>query len=233
MNLRDCIELQEFPKGITKLISLRHLIISTRQSDFLDKEIEKLISLETLAFYSCHNLESLLFGIQHSSLKILFFSNCGGLKSLSFHVVKNLESLIITDGHKLELSMGLGNQIPNSGLNLICLEGLPQLVTLPQWLQGSMNTLHSLLIIDFKNLEELPEWLSTLICLKQLRIVLCPKLLSLPGNMHHQNLEHLEIFNCPELCKRYQPKVGQDWHKISHIKEVFMGEIEEENDFAD
>ncbi|KAK7392886.1 hypothetical protein VNO78_21336 [Psophocarpus tetragonolobus] len=228
LDLRGCIKLQELPKGIRKLISLRRLLVTTRQTHFPDSEIANLASIETLELYSCDNFESLFEAIQLCSLKFLHFSGCGSLKFLSFQVIKNLESLVIFKCSQLELSMGLGNQFPNSRLKLLVLQSLPQLVTLPQWLQGSVNTLHSLLIVDCNNLEELPEWLSNLICLKLLIIEHCPKLLSLPDTMHHlTNLEHLEINDCPELCKRCQPGVGLDWYKISHIKQVIIGEVEQ------
>ncbi|XP_014511283.1 disease resistance protein RGA2-like [Vigna radiata var. radiata] len=230
LDLRGCIKLQKLPKGIRKLISLRRLLVTTRQPDFPDKEISKLASMETVELYSCDNLESLFQAIQPRSLKFLHLSGCGGLKSLSFHVITNLESLVIFKCSKMELSMGLSNlnSIPDSRLKLLVLQSLPQLVTLPQWLQGSVNTLHSLLLVDCNNLEELPEWLSTLNCLKLLIIEHCPKLISLPDTTHRlRNLEHLEINDCPELCKRCQPGVGLDWHKISHIKQVIIGEPEE------
>ncbi|XP_068494120.1 disease resistance protein RGA2-like isoform X2 [Phaseolus vulgaris] len=230
LDLRGCIKVQKLPKGIRKLISLRRLLVTTRQPDFPDKEISNLASIETLELYSCDNLESLFQAIQPSSLKFLHLSGCGGLKSLSFHVIANLESLVIFKCSKMELSMGLSNlsSIPDSRLKLLVLQSLPQLVTLPEWLQGSLNTLHSLLIVDCNNLEELPEWLSTLTCLKLLIIEHCPRLITLPDSTRHlRNLEHLEINDCPELCKRCQPGVGLDWHKISHIKQVIIGEPEE------
>jgi hypothetical protein len=48
-------------------------------------------------------------------------------------------------------------------------------------------------------------------------------LLSLPDDLHQlKNLEYLNIEGCPELCRRYHPKVGKDWHMISHIKQVII-----------
>ncbi|GAU45768.1 hypothetical protein TSUD_24320 [Trifolium subterraneum] len=48
--------------------------------------------------------------------------------------------------------------------------------------------------LDCENLDELPKWLSTLICLKTIEISNCPKLLSLPDDMHRlTNLEYLNI----------------------------------------
>ncbi|ESW17621.1 hypothetical protein PHAVU_007G254900 [Phaseolus vulgaris] len=225
LNLNGCTELQELPKGMRKLISLRRLHITTKQLHFPDKEIANLTSLETLTFNSCDNLESLFEGIQLSTLKNLSLHHCGNLKSLSFHVITNLENLVIESCCELELSMDFGNQIPDLRLKSLGLKSLQQLVSLPQWLQGSVNTLHSLVIADCNNLKELPEWLSSMICLKLLVIEYCPYLQSLPDNL--TNLENLVINNCPELCRRYQPGVGQDCHKISHIKQVFVGELEE------
>ncbi|BAT96393.1 hypothetical protein VIGAN_08332700 [Vigna angularis var. angularis] len=225
LNLNQCTELQQLPKGISKLISLRQLHITTRQLHFPDQEISTLTSLETLTFNSCDNLESLLKGIQLSSLKNLSLHDCGKLKSLSSHVISNLENLVIDNCCELELSMGFGNQIPDLRLKSLAFKSLQQLVTLPQWLQGSVNKLHSLAIADCNNLKELPEWLSSAICLKLLLIEYCSSLQSLPDNL--KNLENLTINSCPELCKRYQPWVGQDYHKISHIQKVFVGELEE------
>ncbi|XP_027935169.1 disease resistance protein RGA2-like [Vigna unguiculata] len=227
LNLNECTELQELPKGISKLISLRQLHITTKQLHFPDQEISTLTSLETLTFNSCDNLESLLKGIQLSSLTNLSLHDCGKLKTLSFHVIANLEHLLIDNCCELELSMGFGNgnQIPDLRLKSLAFKSLQQLVTLPQWLQGSVNTLHSLVIADCNNLKELPKWLSSAVFLKLLVIEYCSSLQSLPDNLI--NLENLLINSCPELCKRYQPGVGQDYHKISHIKKVFVGELEE------
>ncbi|TKY53325.1 putative disease resistance protein RGA3 [Spatholobus suberectus] len=226
--LGGCTEIEELPKGIRKLISLRQLYITTKQPEFPEKEIANLTSLEDLRFHYCDKLKSLFKGIKLPSLKTLVLNDCASLKSLSFHAIGNLQTLKIFKCNKLELSMGVGNQIPDLRLKLLDLEHLPHLVTLPQWLQGSMNTLHSLIIYCCENLEELPEWLSTLIFLKQLEIEDCPKLLSLPENMHRlTSIDHLYIKGCPELCKRCQPGVGQDWPKISHIKKVIIDELEE------
>ncbi|KAG4395977.1 hypothetical protein GLYMA_19G085866v4 [Glycine max] len=68
--------------------------------------------------------------------------------------------------------------------------GLPQLVALPQWLQETANSLQTLFIKNCDNLEMLPKWLSTLINLKSHLISDCPKLISLPDNIHH--LTHLK-----------------------------------------
>lgn len=67
-----------------------------------------------------------------------------------------------------------------------------------------------------------------MICLKTLSIENCPQLLWLRVGVHHlPNLEYLKIEGCPELCRRYQEKDGQDWSKISHIRQVIIGSAAE------
>ncbi|CAJ2673183.1 unnamed protein product [Trifolium pratense] len=223
LKLNGCTNLQTLPNGIGNLISLRQLYITTMQSNFPDKEIAKLTSLELISFYSCDYLESLFEGIQLPNLKFLHVSSCGNLKSLPFHAIPNLESLIIKNCNKMKFSLNHDSDISNLKLRLLSLGYLPQLESFPQWFQGCVTTLQSLVLHDCENLEELPEWLSTLICLKTISIDNCPKLVSLPDDLHQlKNLEYLEIEGCDELCRRYHPKVGKDWHKISHIKQVII-----------
>ncbi|AES99125.1 putative P-loop containing nucleoside triphosphate hydrolase, leucine-rich repeat domain, L [Medicago truncatula] len=222
LDLDGCIELQTLPNGIGNLISLRQLVITTKQYTLPEKEIAKLTSLERFDVTYCDNLETLLFeGIQLSNLKSLYIHSCGNLKSMPLHVIPNLEWLFITNCHKLKLSFHNDNQIPKFKLKLLTLRSLPQLVSIPKWLQECADTLQTLAIVDCENIDELPEWLSTLICLNKLVIVNCPKLLSLPDDIDClPKLEDLSIYDCPELCRRYQAGVGRDWHKISHIKQV-------------
>ncbi|CAJ1967553.1 unnamed protein product [Sphenostylis stenocarpa] len=148
LNLRGCIKLQKLPKGIGNLISLRHLTITTRQPDFPEKEIANLTFLESLHFVKCDNVETLFTGLQLPNLKNLFLIECGNLKSVWFHAIRNVEVLRITKCCKLELWMGLSSQIPDSRLKFLVLFDLEQLITLPQWLEGSVNTLHTLSIYD-------------------------------------------------------------------------------------
>ncbi|KAG2403417.1 uncharacterized protein HKW66_Vig0187040 [Vigna angularis] len=231
--LSGCTNLRKLPKGMKNLVSLRQLAITTAQADFPKELIANLTSLENLSFTECDNLESLFEGVQLSTVKSLILSECGSLKSVSLHAFRNLEFLMIADCIKLELSMNLSCQIPDSKLKYLFLDDLPQLVKLPQSFQGSANTLQHLSISDCVNLDELPEWLPTLICLKVLDIDSCPKLLSLPNIHHLTNLENLEIVDCPELCRRFKPEVGQDWHKISHIKIVHIEDSDTEEELSE
>ncbi|KAL1312417.1 hypothetical protein AAHE18_16G036800 [Arachis hypogaea] len=68
-------------------------------------------------------------------------------------------------------------------------------------------------------LEVLPEWLSNLSSLKFLIMASCPKLMSLPSDIHRlTSLQVLRIINCRELYGKYEPQVGKCWPMISHIK---------------
>jgi hypothetical protein len=113
---------------------------------------------------------------------------------------------------------GEDNQDLKLSLQTFCIGGLPMLEVLPQWLQGSANTLQYLNIKDCENITALPEWLPTLKSLHTLVIVNCPKLSSLPEGTHHLTaLRKLEIEGCPELsrkCKR------EDKLKIAHVPEI-------------
>jgi hypothetical protein len=183
LDLDGCKKLQTLPNGIGNLIKLRQLYITTQQSNF-PEDLDKLSSLDILAFNYCDNLIFSFEGIQFPKLKLLSFSSCGNLKSLPFHIIPNIEILIIHDCDMVILSKcDDNNQIPKLKLKFLSLESLPQIVTFPQWFQGCANTLHSLGISDCENLEELPSWLSSFISLKLLSIENYPKLILLPKDV--------------------------------------------------
>ncbi|KAK7336560.1 hypothetical protein VNO77_17105 [Canavalia gladiata] len=233
LKLNGCIELEALPKGLRKLISLRRLDITTKQSVLPDNEIAHLSSLANLRIQSSHNLESIFGGVKFPALNRLTISDCQSLKSLPLDA-KNfpeLETLSVESCDNLDLELSKGHheeQSPKLKLKYVDLFDLPNLMALPQWLQDVADSLQSLLILNCYNLQMLPEWLSTLTNLKTLTIEYCPKLLSLPDNIHHLTaLESLMIKGCPELCRKCRPHVGESWPKISHIKHVFIGESEE------
>ena len=91
-----------------------------------------------------------------------------------------LESLQISYCEKLNLMEG--DDYPMR-LRTLTVWGLPQLVSLPQWLKGSASTLQFLHISYCENLAVLSEWLPDLCSLRKLRIQFCRKLSSLPEGM--------------------------------------------------
>ncbi|KAG4912959.1 hypothetical protein JHK84_053412 [Glycine max] len=230
LSVLGCKELEALPKGFRKLISLRHLEITTKQPVLPYTEITNLISLARLCIESSHNMESIFGGVKFPALKTLYVADCHSLKSLPLDVTNfpELETLFVENCVNLDLELWKDHhEEPNPKLKLKCVGfwALPQLGALPQWLQETANSLRTLIIKYCDNLEMLPEWLSTLTNLKSLLILDCPKLISLPDNIHHLTaFEHLHIYGCAELCKKYQPHVGEFWSKISHIKDVFIEE---------
>ena len=96
---------------------------------------------------------------------------------------------------------------------------LPQLVALPQWNQQAATTLQEMAIVECPNLTALPDWLPNFVSLSKLGIVSCHKLLSLPMG----SLTALRLFgvaDCPELIRRCQPEIGEDWLKIALASDI-------------
>jgi len=233
--LDGCMELEALPKGLRKLISLRKFSIGTKQTVFPVNEIAELRSLEILGVVSCHNVESIFGGVKFPTLKTLLVSNCQSLKSLRLddQNFPELETLLVGNCNNLDLELWNGHNEEESSklkLKLVAFNGLSQLVTLPRWLQEAANSLQSLLVLNCRNIETLPDWLSTLTNLKTLTIRNCSKLVSLPDNIHHLSaLENLRIKGCADLCEKYEPYIGEFWPKISHIKNISMDQKPNKN----
>uniref|UniRef100_A0A7N2M2B0 R13L1/DRL21-like LRR repeat region domain-containing protein n=1 Tax=Quercus lobata TaxID=97700 RepID=A0A7N2M2B0_QUELO len=97
-----------------------------------------------------------------------------------------------------------------TSLQTLHIRGLPQLVSLPQGLKGSADTLQFLCIANCGNLGVLPEWLPDLSSLRKLQIWGCRKLSSLPKGMDRLiALRELQIRGCPKLRRDYERKVGK------------------------
>ena len=123
-----------------------------------------------------------------------------------------LEYLDITNCIKLNLMEG--DDYPTS-LQTLYIARLRQLVSLPQGLKGSADTLQFLSICDCENLRVLPEWLPDLSSLRKLQILGCRKLSSLPEGMARLTaLRELKISACRELRRDYEREVSKDWGKM-------------------
>ena len=123
-----------------------------------------------------------------------------------------LEFLAIAMCKKLNLMEW--DDYPTS-LQTLRILGLPQLVSLPQWLKGSADTLQFLRIYACENLGVLPEWIPDLSSLRKLQIINCLKLSSLPEGMDRLTaLRELEISGCPELRRNCEREVSKYWGKM-------------------
>ncbi|KAM3738941.1 hypothetical protein ACB098_09G167700 [Castanea mollissima] len=174
--LLGCNEIEELPRDIRKMVSLR---------------IQRLTALRYLGFGYCKSLISLPQGMRHlTALECLGIGNC----------------------EKLNLMEGDDYPMRLQTLNILV---LPQLVSLPQGLKGSADTIQFLYICFCENLRVLPEWLPDLSSLRKLQILECPKLSSLPEGMDRLTaLRELEISDCPELRRDYEREVSKDWGKM-------------------
>ena len=189
------------PKGLRKLISFQHLEITTKLPVLPEDQIANLSSLQTLRIEFCNHVESLFGGIKLPTLKVLCIANCKSLKFLPLDIehFPVLETLLVDNCDALEFSKE-HKQSSNLRLKIVNFISLLKLVTMPHWLQGSVDTLHYLLISSCNNLVGLPQWPSAMNSLKTLCVTSCPNMLSLPNDIHHLiTLERLEIDGYPEF----------------------------------
>nr|XP_023873591.1 putative disease resistance protein RGA3 [Quercus suber] len=219
--LDECEKLEELPKNMRYMISLRLLEITTKQKSLP----ESLNSLQFLSIVRCGNMEYLSEVKQgFMGLRMLVIGDCEGLISL-FPFLKCLtllEVLCIDSCEKLDLTKVEDNQEEfKPSIRVLILSRLPLLVAVPQWFKLSTRTLQHMIIRGCPSLTELPEWLPNLASLKLLQIAGCPKLSSLPeGKLFLPTLRFFEIRECPELSRRCQPEIGEDWHKIAHVSTI-------------
>ncbi|KAK2362602.1 putative disease resistance protein RGA3 [Trifolium repens] len=222
--LAGCMELETLPKGLGKLISLRKLSITTKQSVLSQNEIASFTFLQNLGFYRCYNLTFLFDEAQQLPfLETLAVESCGSLESLPLYCFPKLQTLYLRDCKKLDMSLNNENPIQKLKLKHLHLLEFPGLLTLPRWIVGAADTLETLVIANFPNLMMLPECLTTMTRLKRLRIRHCPQLSTLPNDIKRLTaLEYLHIFSCPELCRKCKPQIGEYWPMIAHIKQVHI-----------
>ncbi|KAL4618679.1 hypothetical protein ACB092_06G028000 [Castanea dentata] len=164
--LDECEKLEELPKNMRYMISLRWLEITTKQKSLP----ESLNSLQFLSISHCGNMEYLSEVKQgYMGLRMLLIENCEGLISL-FPFLKCLtllEVLGIDNCEKLDLTKLEDNQEEfTPSIRVLAISRLPLLVAVPQWFKQSTRTLQHMIIRDCPSLTELPEWLPNLASLK-------------------------------------------------------------------
>ncbi|KAM4091893.1 hypothetical protein ACJW30_09G170900 [Castanea mollissima] len=227
--LDNCSNLERLPKGIRDIIRLRHLELTTKHTCLSEKAVGCLDSLRFLAISGCENLKCLFEGMEGrlTCLRRLIVDECPRLSFLSLSIkhLTALETLTIMDCEELSLMEmeGEDNQDLKLSLQNLIIKGLPKLEVLPQWLQGSANTLQQLWIGECENLKALPEWLPHLKSLHTLRILRCRKLSYLPEGMEALTaLRDLRIGGCPDLSRKCRE---EDSHKIAHVPQIELDDV--------
>ncbi|KAG5578422.1 hypothetical protein H5410_058556 [Solanum commersonii] len=211
--------------GWTQMTSLA--IENCKKLKWLPERMQELLpSLEELYLINCPEIESFPQGGLPFNLQLLEISNCkklvNGRKEWRLQRLSCLTELWIDhDDSDEEIVGGENWELPSSiqtlGIfdvktlssqhlksltSLQCLEiagNLPQIQSMLEQGQFShLTSLQSLVIMNFPNLQSLPE--SALpSSLSQLTITHCPKLQSLPVKGMPSSLSKLSIYNCPLL----------------------------------
>jgi hypothetical protein len=197
--------LEELPKDVRHMISLKFLNLVTQQKRLPEGGIGCLERLQTLFIDECKNLENLCEDMQGlKSLRKLVIVGCDSLISLprSIKCLTTLEVLFIINCEKLDLITKEEKeekiQPLSLSLRIVMFEELLATLALPeQLLQGSAESLQIFIIKKCPNIREMPE------CI---------------GNL--KKLQNLEITRCPRLSKRCQRGTGEDWSKIKHIPKI-------------
>jgi Leucine-rich repeat (LRR) protein len=218
--LLGCRKLERLPKDMRNMISLRCLFVTTKYTCLLENG--SLNSLRILILLSCLRLEVLFQGMDGclTNLRTPSIHQCPSLTSLSLNTkhLTALENLKIARCPKLNGILGEDNLDLKLSLRNLRICNLSKLKFLPQWLQGSANTLKFLEIQDCEQFRALPEWLPTFKSLHTLVIIKCPNISSLPEGTHCLTaLRKLTIRDCPELIRKCQQ---EDQHKIAHVPKV-------------
>ncbi|KAA8517081.1 hypothetical protein F0562_017374 [Nyssa sinensis] len=225
--LSGCCQLKELPRNIGDLISLRCMMLTAEETHFSKERMGSLTSLRILRIIGCSELVN-AEGMQSlAALRTFVVFACPNLVYLPLRYLRALENLEILDCEKLDLMMmdeqrkekdvQLGGGL--SRLRYLHILRIPHLETLPQWLQGASKTLEVLRIRQCDNFTTLPEWMANFKSLQKLEIVCCEKLTSLPEGMRHlTSLKEIHF----EGMGRSQWDIREDWHKISHVPNIYF-----------
>ncbi|CAK7338786.1 unnamed protein product [Dovyalis caffra] len=176
--------LEELPKDVRYMISLRLLLLNTKQKRVPEGGIGFLECLQVLFIGECENLEYLCEDMQGlKSLRRLVIGQCNSLISLprSMKYLTALEILTIFCCEKLDLGISMEEEyeeeIKPLRLQTVMFVWLPATLALPeQILQRSTDSLQTFMIGDCPNIREMPECVGNLKKLQVLQISGCPSL---------------------------------------------------------
>nr|KYP66225.1 Putative disease resistance protein RGA3 [Cajanus cajan] len=237
LSLKDCDKLSSLPLHIRKLTSLR--ILTTffvgKEKGFHLAELGALKLKGDLHIIHLERVKSVMDAqkANMSSKQLIEL----GLKWERNDEESELEEkgediveVLQPDTQQLESLMVKGYKGANfprwmfsSSLKQLVIKGCKEVEGLHEALRH-MTALKRLELNDLPKLEFLPDCFGNLSLLRQLTIGFCDKLRCLPTSLSHSNLNSLWIYGChPDLEKRCEKEIGEDWPKIAHIPRITVG----------
>ncbi|KAK1364472.1 NB-ARC domain-containing protein [Heracleum sosnowskyi] len=200
LTVGSCSKFSRIPSN--SFTSLKRLeIINLDSSILLDTMSRNISSITHLSMWKVNDGSGGSSNIE--SIDKLVKSNSLSLKSMSLHDCQGLKSLTL--GVALEV-LEVESILPAGE------DDLRLSITFP--------VLTELYITDFEGVKALPDSLAKLPCLKELHIMNCENLTSLPTFEECDSLGNLTISGCSILKERCRKESGPEWFKIQHIPNI-------------
>ncbi|XP_047954989.1 putative disease resistance protein RGA1 [Salvia hispanica] len=200
---------------LSELDILSHLSIEIEENltCFPIEALKKFSKLRSLTIENAKEISFTREGMEAlKELTSLCLQSCRTMRCLSEGMLRHLtalEDLNIWNCPELpELPKGIKHL---HNLKSLMLFALHKITRLPQ----AFQRLTDLYLHDLPELESLPDHLPSLY---RLTVMNCPKVVSIPDM---PNLKELRVTGCPQLERRCQRGTGEDWHKISHVRNIY------------
>lgn len=237
-------------EGSLKISNLQNVTGEAEAREAMLSHKSSLQRLELIWTKNASNAERVLIGLQpHNQLKELKIVNYSSVTFPSWlcNDVTRLQKLELV-GCQSCCNLPAIGRFPD--LKTLHLEKMSKLKCLDRDFYGApingfgcFRSLESLLLVDMAELQEWEELgVNMLFCLRELKILNCPKLKSLPSLYHLASLVDLQAEECTSLCSlpelptsvesltirncdlvRIRCEVGgEDWSTVEHISNVLI-----------